>query len=126
MGRPLYKDRFGTDARGSYTTTALGIRCTAYFGGSLHDDCFIVNQKGGRKYKVQDTSDSTVGFCKLVNGAPSANGQMRLVGLLDGKTGQQVTLNKLMKRTAVDWSGNRYTWRLANDSSNDAIILTAI
>lgn len=126
MGRPLYKDINGVDARGSYTGAAVGIRCKAYFSGSLRDDVIIVNQKGGRKYKVQDVSDSAIGVCKLVSGTPAANGEMQIIGLVDGAGASQVAINKLLKRTAIDWSGNRYKWRMANDSSNDAIILTAI
>lgn len=126
MGRPLYKDINGVDARSSYTTTAIGIRAKAYFSGSLRDDVIIINQKGARKYRVQDVSDSSYGVCKLVSGTPAANGEMQIIGLVDGKGASQVAINKLQKRTAIDWSGNRYKWSMANDSSNDAIILTAI
>ncbi len=125
MGRPLYRDVLGNDVRGTFSS-AVGIRVDAYFGGSLHTDAWIINQKGARKYKVQDQSDSTTGFCKLVNATPSANGEMKLVGYLNGATGSPVTLNKLQKRTAIDWSGNRYTWYVSNDSTNDYIVLTAI
>ena len=125
MGRPLYKDVLGNDVRGTFSS-AVGIRVDAYFGGSLHTDAWIINQKGARKYKVQDQSDSTTGFCKLVNGTPAANGEMKLVGYLNGATGSPVILNKLQKRTAIDWSGNRYTWYVSNDSTNDYIVLTAI
>ena len=125
MGRPLYKDVLGNDVRGTFVS-AVGIRVDAYFGGSLHTDAWIINQKGARKYKVQDQSDGTTGFCKLVNATPAANGEMQLVGYLNGATGSPVTLNKLQKRTAIDWSGNRYTWYVSNDSTNDYIVLTAI
>ena len=125
MGRPLYKDVLGNDVRGTFAS-AIGIRVDAYFGGSLHTDAWIINQKGARKYKVQDQSDSTTGFCKLVNATPSANGEMKLVGYVGSNSGSAVTLNKLQKRTAIDWNGNRYTWRIENDSSNDYIVLTAI
>ena len=54
------------------------------------------------------------------------DGEMKLVGYLNGATGSPVTLNKLQKRTAIDWSGNRYKWTIQNDSSNDYIVLTAI
>jgi len=125
MGRPLYKDVLGNDVRGTFSS-AVGIRVDAYFGGSLRTDAWIINQKGARKYKVQDQSDSSTGFCKLVNATPAANGEMKLVGYLNGATGSPVTLNKLQKRTAIDWSGNRYTWYVSNDSTNDYIVLTAI
>ena len=125
MGRPLYKDVLGNDVRGTFAS-AVGIRVDAYFSGSLRTDVWIINQKGARKYKVQDQSDGATGFCKLVNATPAANGEMKLVGYLNGATGSPVTLNKLQKRTAIDWSGNRYKWSIQNDSSNDYIVLTAI
>lgn len=125
MGRPLYKDVNGVDVRGT-TVSAVGIRVDAYFSGSLRADVFIIKQAGARKYKVQDISDSATGFCKLVNATPAANGEMKLVGYLNGATGSPVTLNKLQKRTAIDWSGNRYKWTVQNDSSADYIVLTAI
>lgn len=126
MGRPIYRDVNGVLVAGDYTGASLGIRCTAYFGGSLRDDCFIVKQKGARRYKLEDKSDSAQAFCKLVQGTPAANGEMQLVGYLNGQTASPVVLNKLQKRTAIDWSGNRYTWYLESDSSADYIVLTAI
>lgn len=125
MGRPLYRDVNGNDVRGTFSS-ATGIRVDAYFGGSLHTDAWIINQKGARKYKVQDQSDSTTGVCKLKNGTPSANGEMKLVGYLGSNSGSAVILSKLQKRTAIDWSGNRYKWRVENDSTADYIVLTAI
>ena len=125
MGRPLYRDVAGNDVRGT-TTSAVGIRVDAYFGGSLHTDAWIINQKGARKYKVQDESDGTTGFCKLVNATPAANGEMTIVGYLNGQGASPIKLNKLQKRTAIDWNGNRYTWTINNDSTNDYIVLTAI
>ena len=125
MGRPLYRDVNGVDVRGTFTS-ATGLRVDAYFGGSLRTDVWIVNQKGARKYKVQDESDSSTGVCKLVNGTPAANGEMKLVGYVGGNGGATVILNKLQKRTAIDWNGARYTWRIENDSTNDYIVLTAI
>lgn len=125
MGRPLYKDVLGNDVRGT-TASAIGIRVDAYFSGSLRADVFIVKQAGARKYKVQDISDSATGFCKLVSGTPAANGEMKITGYLNGLTGSPVVINKLQKRTAIDWNGNRYTWFVRNDSSADYIVLTAI
>jgi hypothetical protein len=125
MGRPLKKDVKGTVVTGDYTTGAAGIRVSAYFGGSLRDDCFIVKQKGGRSYVVQDKSDSTRFQCKLVSGTPNANGQMRLVGYTQPAEvdANLVAISKLQKRTAIDYSGNRYSWYLENDSSADFIVL---
>jgi hypothetical protein len=126
MGRPLYRDVNGVLVTGDFTGTAQGIRCTAFFGGELRDDCFIVKQKAARRYKLQDKSDSTQAFCKLVETAPAANGEMQLIGYLNGQTASPIVINKLQKRTAIDWNGNRYTWFLQNDSSADYIVLNAI
>jgi len=128
MGRPVKRDVAGTLVFGDYTTTAAGIKVAAYFGGSLRSDVFIVKQKGSRRYLCQDKSDSTQAVCKLVSGTPAANGEMSLVGYtapteVDANV---VVLRHLRKRTAIDWSGNSYTWQLVNDSSADYIALTLI
>lgn len=126
MGRPLYRDVRGTDARQDYTGANVGIRVDAYFGGSLRNDVFIVNQKRAKAYLVQDKSDSSQAVCKLVSGTPAANGEMRMVGLINGAGSSITPIAKLGKRIAVDFSGNRYKWFLTNDSAGDYITLTAI
>lgn len=125
MGRPVKSDVNGVLVFGDYTTTAVGIRGEAYFGGSLRTDVFLVKQKGSRRYLCQDKSDSTTAVCKLVSGVPAANGEAKLTGRVVAG-GAVVQLAKLQKRTAIDWSGNRYKWSLADDSSSDDILLVAI
>ena len=51
---------------------------------------------------------------------------MRLFGYAVSNSGTEVNIAKITKRLATDFSGNRYTWVLENDSSNDYIVLTAI
>lgn len=126
MGRPVKRDVAGTLVFGDYTTSAAGIKVTAYFGGSSRTDVFIVKQKGSRRYLCQDKSDSTQAVCKLVSGNPAANGEVQLFGVTNASTDAGVAIAKLNKRTAVDFSGNRYKWTLVNDSSADYIQLTAI
>lgn len=126
MGRPVRRDVNGTEVFGDYTTSAAGIVVTAYFGSSLRTDVFIVKQKGSRRYLCQDKSDSTQAVCKLVSGTPAANGEMKLFGVTNASTDAGVAIAKLNKRTAVDFSGNRYKWVLVNDSSADYIQLTAV
>lgn len=126
MGRPVKKDINGTIVFGDYTTSAAGIRVTAYFGGSSRDDVYIVAQKGSRRYKVKDKSDNATAICKLISGTPSANGEMKLLGYTDAGADVSVAIRQLFKRTAIDFSGNRYKWVLVNDSSMDYIQLTAI
>lgn len=126
MGRPVKRDVNGVLVFGDYTTTSVGIRVEAYLGGSLRDDCYITKQKGARRYKVVDKSDATTGACKLVSAQPAANGEMRMMGYIGGNGSSGTPIRELFKRTAVDFSGNRYKWYLNNDSSNDYIVLTAI
>lgn len=127
MGRPVKRDVNGVVVFGDYTSAAVGIRVEAYFGGSLRDDCYIVKQKGAKSYFVQDKSDAAKAQCKLVSGQPAANGEVRLLGFLGGDPGTGATaIAKLMKRTAIDFTGKRYKWYLENDSSDDYIVLTAL
>lgn len=125
MGRPVRKDVNGVEVFGTYTGAA-GIRCEAYIGGSNQTDVFVVKQVGSRQYLVQDTSASTQVRAKLVSGTPAAAGEMRLTGYLSsGADASAVRIAKLMKRTCVDFSGNRYRWALTNyqDSTGDQITL---
>ncbi len=129
MGRPVKRDVAGTLVFGDYTTSQVGIRVEAYFGGSLRDDCFIVKQKGAKSYQVQDKSDGTTAQCKLVSGSPAANGEMRIIGWIGGDpgvSGSGVAIAKLQKRTATSFSSVRYKWSLTSDSSADFIALTAL
>jgi hypothetical protein len=131
MGRPVRRDVFGVEVFGDYTTGSVGIKCEAYIGGNNESDVFIVKQKASRKYKVQDKSASTTVVAKLVSGTPAADGEMRLTGYAPQAGGGRneaapIYLAKLNKRLATDFSGNRYTWRLINDSSADYIELTLV
>jgi hypothetical protein len=51
---------------------------------------------------------------------------MRINGYIGGNAASPTPLAKITKRVATDFSGNRYTWYLENDSSSDYIVLTAI
>lgn len=131
MGRPVRRDVFGVEVFGDYTSGAVGIRCEAYIGGGNETDVFIVKQKGSRKYKVQDKSGGDTVVAKLVSGTPGADGEMRLTGYAPQAGGGRdetapIYIAKLNKRLATDFSGNRYTWRLINDSSADYIELIAV
>jgi hypothetical protein len=69
---------------------------------------------------------SEIRTAKLVSGTPSASGEMKLVGYTNTGHANAIAIRHLNKRTAIDWSGNRYTWRLQNDSSADYILLTPV
>lgn len=133
MGRPLSKDVNGTDVRGTYATASAGIKAE-FFDTQLRTDGIIIKQRGARTFVVaQVVSPATRFTCVLQSAQPSAAGQMRIQGYNSAGTGQgdQVTANliairKITKRVAIDFSGNRYTWYLENDSSADYIVLTPV
>jgi hypothetical protein len=135
MGRPLRKDRFGTDAIGTGATTSTGIT-VQFYDASLRTDGVIIKQRGAKTFVVTqignigDTSSGKYVTARLVSGEPAAYGEMRLrgstIGVLDDDTVALVAIAKITKRVATDFSGNRYNWFLENDSSADYIVLTAI
>jgi hypothetical protein len=142
MGRPLHKDINGVKVtRSAATADQAGIRVEGYFGGALGADYQLVKQRGKKTFVVLKASvdaltdgESIPGTITgtnlktgvLVSGTPAANGEIRIQGYLSSNSGQAVSIAKLTKRMATDFSGNKYKWRLDNDSSNDYIILTAI
>jgi len=126
MGRPLTKDRNGADVRGIYTGANAGIRLDLY-DTQLRTDGIVVKQRGAKTFVVARVGTPTVtSVAVLKNGTPSAAGEMRMFGWIGGNGGTSVNIAKITKRVATDFSGNRYTWVLENDSSNDYIVLTAI
>jgi hypothetical protein len=134
MGRPLKKDVLGTEVLASYATTNAGIKCE-FFDSALRTDGVLIRQRGAKTYVVTQegnvnatqTEDSTsTSTCVLQSAEPSAAGQMRILGSTNGQLPATVAIAKLTKRIATDFSGNRYTWFLDNDSSGDVLVLTAI
>jgi hypothetical protein len=51
---------------------------------------------------------------------------MRINGYIGGNGSVPTPLAKINKRTAKGFNGVRYKWQLANDSTSDYIVLTAI
>ena len=134
MGRPLKKDVNGVDVRGSYANPNAGIRCD-FYDASLRTDGIVVKQRGAKTYVVTrignldstNIKDSTsTSTCVLVSGEPAAAGEMRILGATNDQVPGTVAIAKLTKKVATDFSGNRYTWYLENDSTADIIRLTAI
>ena len=124
MGRPVKRDINGTEVFGTAAGAAAGIIVSARVPGfSTAKDGFIVKQTGARSYNV--TNEDGTGKCVLVSTITAA-GQAVMTGILNSSTDEGVALRKLQKRTAIDFSGNRYTWILVNDSSADYIQLTPI
>ena len=133
MGRPLKKDVLGVNVIGEATSNT-GVR-VEFYDTSLRTDGGIVKQRGAKTFVVaqeanldttnlKDSTSTTTATLK--DGAPSAAGEMRMFGYVASNSGTEVNIAKITKRVATDFSGNRYTWVLENDSTNDYIILTAI
>jgi hypothetical protein len=129
MGRPLRKDVLGIDVIGTYATTNTGIRVEIY-DGSLRNDGVIIKQRGAKTFQCTRVGDiatsSTFDHYVLQNSTPNAANEMRMWGVLLTNSGAQINIRKITKRVATDFSGNRYTWVLDNDSSNDYIVLTPV
>jgi len=127
MGRPLKKDVLGVDTIGT-PASDTGVRVEFYNGSSLVTDGYIRKQRGAKTFVVSSVSDGTNTryTCVLQNSAPNADNEMRLFGYVSTNSGTEVNIAKITKRVATDFSGNKYTWKLENDSSNDYIVLTAI
>jgi ribosomal protein L27 len=128
MGRPLRKDVRGTDVINTPATTATGITCEFYDGATNQTDGIIIKQRGSKTYVVaQIGTPATLFTCTLVTGTPAAAGEMRIRGSTSGNLDLDlVSIAKLTKRVATNFSGTRYTWYLESDSSADYIVLTAI
>lgn len=133
MGRPLKKDILGVNVIGEATSNT-GVK-VEFYDASLRTDGGIVKQRGAKTFVVaqeanldttnlKDSTSTTTAVLK--NGTPSTAGEMRLWGYVGSNSGTEVNIAKITKRVATDFSGNRYTWALENDSTNDYIVLTAI
>ena len=133
MGRPLRKDINGVDVIGQ-ADGDTGVR-VEFYDSSLRTDGVIIKQRGAKTFVVtregdwdgnkgKDSTNRTTATLK--DGAPNAAGEMRLFGYVDSNSGSEVNIAKITKRVATDFSGNKYTWYLENDSTNDYIVLTAI
>jgi hypothetical protein len=128
MGRPFKKDVNGVDVINTPLLTATGITVRFHDGTSLRSDGIIIKQVGGKRYRIARIGTPTVTTsCTLVSGTPAAEGEVSIQGSTSGTLDQNlVSIAKLTKRVATDYSGNRYTWFLENDSSADYIVLTAL
>lgn len=125
MGRPLKKDVNGEVIIGPVTADS-GTYVEGYFDGALSTDYFIVKQRGAKTYQVSNDGGVTRQLGVLTEAEPSADGEIRFLGSLDGLYPGTVPLAKLTKRTAHDFDGNLYTWELSQngDSTGNVIIIT--
>jgi len=129
MGRPLKKDINGVNVIGTFTGDA-GIKVTGYFTADTGSaqTYWLSKQRGSKTYLV--TRDGTSFFTGVLQSSTAnADGEISMTAFLAGGADASVVyIAKLTKRVAIDFSGNRYTWRLTNyaDSTGDQIELTAI
>lgn len=129
MGRPLRKDINGVDVIGTFAS-GTGVRVEFHDGTALRTDGVILKQRGGKTFRVcrvGDIADPTKYYtCVLKDSAPSAVGEMRLWGYTGSNSGTATNLRKITKRIATSFAGAQFKWQLANDSTNDYIVLTAV
>ena len=127
MGRPLKKDVKGTEVLGTAASAGAGIR-VSFYDTQLRSDGIITKQRGAGTFQVARVGTPLVrSNCVLVADTPNAAGEMLMIGYVGGSDNTSaVPLRRITKRTALDWSGNRYTWYLENDSSADYIVLVPV
>lgn len=128
MGRPLGKRFFGDpevpDQRNIGSETENNFRVECNTGNGAVDTGYIIAQKGSNKFKVTD--ETTTLDCRLTNKATAdlLEGEMVLFGS-DG-TGNRIPLKKISLHKATDYNNNQYTWSIQDDSTESALILTAV
>jgi hypothetical protein len=99
-----------------------GVQVSArLLGSSEAKNGFVARQTGAKSYQITNADGTSK--CVLVESVTGA-GQVTILGFTSADV--SVAIKKLQKRTAIDFSGNRYTWVLVNDSSADYIQLTPI
>jgi hypothetical protein len=131
MGRPLRKDINGIDVIGTGAGAATGVRIEFHDGTALRTDGVLIKQRGAKTFVVARVGDiatpANYRTAVLQSTTPDAAGEMSLVGYSGGNGVNNLKfIAKITKRVATDFSGNRYTWSLENDSSADIIVLTPI
>ena len=153
MGRPLRKDVNGVDVINTGAGAATGVRVDFYDGSTLQTDGVIIKQRGANTFVVCRVGDigTTANYkvCKLVDTAPNAAGEMRIMGYVGGNgVDNLVPIRKITKRlaygfptvpvlssgyyrgedsaAATNHNGALYKWYLENDSSADYIVLQAV
>ena len=143
MGRPLNKRYFGTLAAtdggtmpqgDSFYNLTINVQVgsnsetqTGYILSQRSTNKFLVNDlKTGTKQTPSGTGTGNVGVCTLVDKADGALGanEMSIMGQLTD--GSQIRIKKFYNRTCRDFSDNRYTWEIQDDSTATLLVLTAI
>jgi len=120
MGRPLPKRFFG--ATGDNTQPTIPARVK--IGSNSAAEGHILNQRSNRKFKVKEGSNE--GVCSLVDKAMGslAADEMNITGMTSGSN--PVRIKKITRHLAVDYSNNKYTWSVEDDSTESILRLTAV
>jgi len=123
MGRPVNKRFFGTLADG----TNITINCQVA-GNAESAVGMILSQRSVNKFNVDDKKDGTgnEGVCLLVDKADGALGANEMSINAQDAQGGTIRISKLYNRTCKDFSNNRYTWVIENDSTTSVMRVTAI
>jgi hypothetical protein len=123
MGRPLRKDRFGTDVIGTFASNT-GVRVDFWDGSTVQTDGIIIKQRGAKTFVVARVGTPLTRYVAVLQSTtPNAAYEMQLMGYIGGNAATATPLAKITKRIATDFNGVRYKWYLENDSSNDYIVL---
>lgn len=126
MGRPLNKRWFGVTGVGTGTGNFSGnhLPINANLGTGEFTG-YILKQRATNKFKVSKNDNSLRGIVKLVDKTSGLlSGEGALIGVIIGVG--TVALKKITTHVAHDFSGNRYSWVLQDDSTATLLILTAI
>ena len=132
MGRPLNKRYFGALADGTNTTINCQVAANAESAVG-----FIIAQRSVNKFLVNDTKDGTktsvggtgtgnVGICTLVDKANGALGANEMSINSQDAAGGTIRIAKLYNRSVRDYSNNRHTWVIENDSTTSVMRVTPI
>jgi len=125
MGRPVNKRNFG-NIDGSDANFNVNVKVGS---NAMSNAGIILSQRSVNKFKVDDANDGSgnEGICTLVDKDAGALGdnEMNLLGYVGG-SGDGVRVKKIYNRTCRDFSNNRYSWTLSDDSTASVMVLTAI
>jgi len=125
MGRPVNKRNFGA-IDGADANFNVNVKVGS---NSISNAGIILSQRSVNKFKVDDANDGSgnEGICTLVDKDAGALGdnEMNLLGYVGG-TGDGVRVKKIYNRTCRDFSDNRYSWTLSDDSTASVMVLTAL
>ena len=130
MGRPVNKRYFGTvvDEIGSEASENFTVSVRVS-GQSESSSGIILSQRSTNKFKVDDAAagNGNEGICTLVDKAPGTlvEGDMILEGFV-GSGSVATRIKKIYNKTCRDFSNNRYTWSISDDSTRNVMVLTAL